>query len=307
MMYSFDDAKAKEQRHTQYFEMFGNRALYHDGWIAVSRHGRLPKENADSYDFAQDKWELYDVEHDFSEAKDLAAQHPDTLQQLQDLFLVEAKKYNVLPLDDRFIERANPSLRPSLIEGKTSFTYYAGATRIPESSAVNTKNRSHTIVATIEMPKQGGDGVLVAAGGLVGGYALYVKGRKPVYEYNWFSQAHYKVTSSQPLPEGPATIRIEFVSDGGVGKGGKVELYVNDKKVGEGRVAKTVPGRFSADETFDIGVDTGSPVSNDYKSPNAFTGKIKKVTFDLKSVTPATRGQIEKLEREVSLRKAISD
>src|SRR5262245_7179331 len=133
--------------------MFGNRALYHEGWIAVSRHGRLPWENAGSYDFAQDTWELYDIEHDFSEANNLAAQHPDRLQQLQDLFLVEAKKYNVLPLYDRFIERADPSLRPSLIEGRTSFTYYAGATRIPESSAVNTKSRSHTITATLAMPK----------------------------------------------------------------------------------------------------------------------------------------------------------
>src|SRR5262249_42829604 len=221
MMYSFDDAKAKEQRPTQYFEMFGNRALYHEGWIAVCRHGRLPWENAGSYDFDKDTWELYNVEQDFSEANDVAAQNRDKLKELQDLFLVEAKKYNVLPLDDRFAERADPSLRPSLIEGKTSFTYYAGATRIPESSSANVKNRSHTIVATIEMPKQGGDGVLVAAGGLVGGYAFYVKGRRPVYEYNWFSQARYKVTSSQPLPEGPATIRVDFVSDGGVGKGGK--------------------------------------------------------------------------------------
>jgi arylsulfatase len=205
------------------------------------------------------------------------------------------------------VERADPSLRPSLIEGKTTFTYYAGATRIPESSSPNVKNRSHTIVAAIEMPKQGGDGVLVAAGGLVGGYALYVKGRKPVYEYNWFSQAHFKVTSSQLLPEGPATIRVEFLSDGGVGKGGKVELYINDKKVGEGRVDKTVPGRFSADETFDIGMDTGSPVSADYKSPNVFGGSIKKVAFDLAPVEPPTRGDIEKLEREVRFRKAMSD
>ena len=157
------------------------------------------------------------------------------------------------------------------------------------------------------MPKQGGDGVLVAAGGLVGGYALYVKGRRPIYEYNWFSQAHYKVTSSEPLPEGPAAIRVEFLSDGGVGKGGKIVLYVNGKKVGEGRVEKTVPGRFSADETFDIGMDTGSPVSTDYKSPNAFTGKIKQVTFDLAPIEPATRGEIEKLKREVKFRKAMSD
>ena len=219
MMYTFDDAKAKEQRPTQYFEMFGNRALYHEGWIAVCRHGRLPWENAGSYNFDEDAWELYDIEHDFSEANDLAAQNPNRLKELQNLFLVEAKKNGVLPLDDRFIERADPSLRPSLIEGKSSFTYYSGATRIPESSSANVKNRSHTIVATVDMPKQGGDGVIVAAGGIVGGYALYVKGRKPVYEYNWFSQARYKVTSSQPLPEGHSTIRFVFLSEGGRRKG----------------------------------------------------------------------------------------
>jgi arylsulfatase len=307
IVYSFDDAKAKAQRHTQYFEMFGNRALYHDGWIAVSRHGRLPWENARSYDFAQDTWELYDVEHDFNEANNLAAQHPERLQQLQDLFLVEAKKYNVLPLDDRFIERADPSLRPSLIEGRTSFTYYAGATRIPESSAVNTKNRSHTITATIAMPKQGGDGVLVAAGGTVAGYTLYIKDRKPTYEYNWFSQVRYKVTSAERLREGPVTIRVVFVSDSGVGKGGKVELYVNDRKVSEGRVEKTVPGRFSADETFDIGMDTGSPVSTAYKSPNSFTGTLKQVTFDLKPIPPGMRGAIEQRERQTAFRKAMND
>jgi hypothetical protein len=307
MMYSFDDPKAKEQRPTQYFEMFGNRALYHEGWIAVCRHGRLPWENAGSYDFDKDKWELYNVEHDFSEANDVAAQNPDKLRELQDLFLVEAKKYDVLPLDDRFAERADPSLRPSLIEDKTSFTYYSGATRIPESSAANVKNRSHTIVATVEMPKQGGDGVLVAAGGLVGGYSLYLKDRKPVYEYNWFTQGRYRVASPQALAAGPASIRVEFVSDGGVGKGGKVDLYVNDKKVAEGRVDKTVPVRYSADETFDIGMDTGSPVSPDYQSPNAFTGTLKKVTIDLKSIAPAQRGKIEELERDVKFRKAMSD
>ena len=307
MMYSFDDAKAKGQRPTQYFEMFGNRALYHEGWIAVCRHGRLPWENIGSYDFNKDTWELYNVEQDFSEANDVAAQNPDKLKQLQDLFLVEAKKYNVLPLDDRFIERANPDLRPSLIEGRTSFTYFAGATRIPESSAANVKNKSHTIVATVDMPKQGGDGVLVAVGGIVGGYALYLRDRKPIYEYNWFGQARYRIASSESLPAGPATVRVEFVSDGGFGKGGNVELYVNDKKVGQGRVDKTIPGRYSADETFDIGMDTGTPVGTAYKSPNAFTGTLKKVTINLKLVAPAQRGEIDRLEREVKFRKTMSD
>jgi arylsulfatase A-like enzyme len=161
MMYSFDDAKAKGQRETQYFEVFGNRALYHDGWIAAVRHGRLPWVTQGSADFADDKWELYNID-DYSEAKDLAAKNPDKLRDLQDRFWGEAARYNVLPLDDRFIERADPSLRPSLIEGKTHFVYYSGAHRIPESSSANIKNRSHIITAYVEQP---GDGVLVAAGG----------------------------------------------------------------------------------------------------------------------------------------------
>ena len=282
MAYSFDDAKAAEHRHVQYFEMFGNRALYSDGWIAVARHGRLPWENAGTYDFDKDAWELYDVEHDFSEANDLAAQNPQKLKELQDLFWVEAKKYDVLPLDDRFAERADPSLRPSLIEGRTKFTYFAGASRIPESSAANTKNKSHTITANIEMPSQGGDGVLVAAGGIVAGYALYIKDGKPCYEYNWFSQERSRVCAKAKLTPGPQIIRLEFKYDGGgAGKGGVATLFVNDQKAGETRVEKTVPARFSADETFDVGLDTGTPASTDYKSPFAFTGTLKSVMIDL--------------------------
>jgi arylsulfatase len=284
MMYSFADAKAKEQRGTQYFEMFGNRAVYHEGWVAACRHGRLPWENAGSFDFDNDKWELYKVDEDFSEYNDVVEQNPKKLRELQEVFWIEAMRYNVLPLDDRFIERADPSLRPSLIAGRTEFTYYPGAVRIPESSAPNTKNKSHTITAQVEIPKEGADGVLVAAGGIVAGYALYIKDGKPTYEYNWFTQSRYKVISSERLQAGTSTIRVEFKYDGGgVGKGGTVSLFVNDKKVGEGKVAKTVPGRFSADETFDIGRDTGSPVSADYVSPNPFTGRLKQINIILEA------------------------
>jgi len=282
MVYSFDDAKAAERHRVQYFEMFGNRAIYSDGWVACVRHGRLPWENAGSYDFDKDKWELYRIDSDFSEANNMAAQEPQRLRDLQDLFWVEAAKYQVLPLDDRFIERADPSLRPSLIAGRVDFTYYPGAIRIPESSAANVKNRSHSITAQINVPQSGGDGVLVAAGGIVAGYVLYVKDGKPTYEYNWFSQQRYKMTSGDTLSPGPATIRVDFKYDGGgVGKGGIVSLFINDKKVGEGRVDKTVLGRYSADETFDIGMDTGSPVSDDYKSPNPYTGVLQKVLIHL--------------------------
>ena len=278
----FDDAKANGTHRTQYFEMFGNRAIYNDGWVACVRHGRLPWQTPALIDFDKDTWELYNIDDDFSEANDRAAKEPQRMREMQDLFWVEAAKYDVLPLNDRMIERADPSLRPSLIAGRTDFTYFPGATRIPESSSPYVKNRSHTITVHVDVPKTGGDGVLVAAGGVVGGYVLHVKDGKPTYEYNWFSQQRYRVESSETLPAGPATIRAEFKYDGGgLGKGGLITLFVNDKKVGEGRVEKTILGRYSADETFDIGMDTGSPVSDGYKSPNPYTGALRKVEIHL--------------------------
>ncbi len=296
MLYSFDDPKAKGQRPTQYFEMFGNRAIYHDGWIAACRHGRLPWQQIPSSDFNLDTWELYNIEDDFSEYVDMAAKEPEKLKELQDLFYAEAGKFGVLPLDDRFIERANPALRPSLIQGRTEFTYYEGSYRVAESCSPNIKNRSHAITAHVDLPADGGDGVLVAAGGVVGGYTLYVKDRKPVYEYNWFTQERTKVAGASPLPVGPCTIRMEFAYDGGgFGKGGTVTLSINGKEVGKGRVERTEPARFSADETFDVGCDTGSPVSEDYQSPFAFTGTLKKVEIKLEEepLTPAERAAVQ--------------
>jgi arylsulfatase A-like enzyme len=306
MVYTFDDPKAEEHHRVQYFEMFGNRAVYSNGWVACARHGRLPWENAGTYDFNKDKWELYRIDSDFSEANDLAAREPQRLRDMQDQFWVEAAKYNVLPLDDRFIERADPSLRPSLIAGRTDFTYYPGAIRIPESSSANVKNRSHSIAAYIDIPQNGGDGVLVAAGGVVGGYVLYVKDGKPTYEYNWFSQQRYKVESSEKLSPGPATVRMDFKYDGGgPGKGGTATLFINDKKVGEGRIEKTILGRYSADETFDIGMDTGSPVSNDYRSPNPYTGTLRKVEIHLRPTDFSDNDikTIRKAERAVEFAK----
>ncbi len=275
MMYSFKGPNAAEQRHIQYFEMFGNRALYKDGWIAVCRHGRLPWLSAGSYDFDKDTWELYDVSKDFSEYNNVAAQNPDKLKELQADFMTEAKKYNVFPLDDRFIERSDPNLRPSLIAGRTHFVYYSGAAHIPESSAANTANTSLTITATIDVPKTGGsDGVIVAKGGVAGGYTLFIKQGKPRFEYNWYTQERYKIASSASVTPSKNVVKIDFKYDGGgIAKGGLVALYLNGKKVGEGRVEKTEPaGRFSADETFDTGFDSASPVSADYKSPFPFPG-----------------------------------
>jgi len=304
MMYSFDDAKAASPRHIQYFEMFGNRALYKDGWIATARHGRLPWVTAggSTGDFDDDKWELYNLAEDFSEANDLSAKYPAKLKELQDDFWVEAKKYDVLPLDDRFAERGDPRLRPSLIAGRTDFTYYSGAARIPEPSAADTKNASHTITATIEVPKDGADGVLVAEGGAAGGYTLYIKDGRPVYEYNYFAHERYKVTSSEALLPGLAVIRVDFKYDGGIGKGGTATLFVNEKKVAEGRIGKTCPSRFGA-ESFDVGMDNGSPVSEAYEPPFAYAGTIKKVEINIQPPTLSASDQqtVRDMERAAVL------
>jgi arylsulfatase len=282
MMYSFADAKAKGKRNTQYFEMVGNRAVYDNGWIATCRHGRLPWENIGSYDFDKDQWQLYNLDDDFSETNDLASANPLKLKELQDLFWIEAAKHNVLPLDDRFIERADPAMRPSLIEARTRFTYFPGVRRVPESSSPNVKNKSHTITVDVEVPRAGADGVLVAAGGNVGGYALFVKDGKPSFEYNYFTVERFKIVSNDTLTPGKHTIRFEFRYDGGgVGKGGTGRLVVDGREVARGRIEKTILGRFSADETFDTGEDTGSPVSNAYRGPFPFEGTIMKTEIDL--------------------------
>jgi arylsulfatase len=282
MMYTFDDPKATGARDVQYFEMFGNRAIYKGGWIATARHG-IPWVvlGGATGDFDHDKWELYNLADDFSEANDLSTKYPQKLKELQNDFWIEAKKYNVLPLDDRFAERLDPHLRPSLIAGRTDFSYYAGAIAVPESSAADTKNTSHTITATIDVPQSGADGVLVAEGGVAGGYALYIKDGKPIYEYNYVGQMHTKIASLKPLSPGAVTIRVEFKYDGGLGKGGDVTLFINDEKVGEGRIEKTELARFGT-ENFDIGMDNGSPVSEDYEPPFAFDGIIKKVDINIR-------------------------
>jgi arylsulfatase len=241
-------------------------------------------------DFDNDKWELYNLADDFSEANDLSAKYPQKLKELQDDFWVEAKKYDVLPLDDRFAERGDPRLRPSLIAGRTDFIYFPGATRIPEPSAADTKNASHTITASIEVPQGGADGVLVAEGGAAGGYTLYIKDGKPVYEYNYFAHERYKVTSSETLSPGPNAIRVDFKYDGGIGKGGTASLFINDKKVGEGRIEKTCPSRFGA-ESFDVGMDNGSPVSEAYDPPFAYAGTIKKVEINTRPSALSSRDQ----------------
>ena len=235
-------------------------------------------------DFDKDKWELYDLSKDFSQADDLAAEHPDKLNELQTVFEAEATKYDVYPLDDRAVERVGNPLQPSLIRGKSKFVYYPGTVRITEANAPPTKMRSHQITAEVEIPKNGAEGVVVACGGPAG-YTLYVKGGKLVYEYNVFSLEQYTITSNQQVSPGKATLGFEYEQQGKeVGSGGVGRLYLDGKKVGEGKLEKQVPFIFSATETFDIGMDLGATVSSAYhdERPFAFTGKIEKVTVDLK-------------------------
>jgi hypothetical protein len=287
MVYTFADAKAPTRHRTQYFEMFGNRGIYHDGWTAVTRHSIPWDVTGTPPKFSEDEWELYNTNDDFSQSQDLAAKNPDKLKQLQQLFLAEAERYNVLPLDDRRVERFVPTLagRPSLMWGRTAVTLYPGMSAMLENAALDTKNRSHTITAEIEVPHSGGERVIIAQGGRFGGWTLYIKGGKLKYCYNWLDRDRYTVESKDPLPAGKATVKFEFKYDGGgLGKGGTVALYVNDQKVGEGRIDKSQPFIFSADETEDVGEDLGTPVTEDYKEgDNKFTGTIEKITL---AVTP---------------------
>jgi arylsulfatase A-like enzyme len=285
MLYTFADAKAKDTRKTQYFEIFGNRGVYHDGWLAHTVH-KAAWEAKPRRPFLKDKWELYHVDEDFSSANDLADKNPQKLKELQDLFLKEATKNQALPLDDRFTERFNAALvgRPDLMDGRTSLTVFEGMIGMTENVFINTKNRSHTITAEVTIPKGGANGVILSQAGRFGGWSLYVKDGQPMYAYNYLGLSESKVASPKALPEGKVTIRYEFKYDGGgLGKGGTGTIIVNGEKVAEGKIDKTQGLVFSADEGADVGVDGETPVTSDYKQgDNEFTGRIGKVIIELK-------------------------
>jgi arylsulfatase len=285
MVYTFADAKAPSRHQTQYFEMFGNRAIYHDGWVARTIH-MAPWEPKPRAALEQDKWELYNVAEDFAETDDLAAKQPEKLKELQALWLMEAVKYNVLPIDDRRIERFNAVLvgRPDVMGGRTSLTVYEGMTGMMENVFINVKNRSHTITAEVEIPKGTASGVILCQGGRFGGWSLYIKDGKPAYSYNWVGLEQYTVSAIKPLAPGKATITFDFAYDGGgPGKGGKGTISINSQKASEGRIEHTNGFIFSADETADVGQDDATPVTEAYKERNnKFTGKIHKVTVVVK-------------------------
>ncbi|TIM51228.1 MAG: arylsulfatase, partial [Mesorhizobium sp.] len=281
MLYSFNEAKAAERHETQYFEMFGNRGIYHKGWTAVTRHKTpwlLHGETVPAFD--DDVWELYDTSKDWSQANDLAKQMPDKLHQLQRLWLIEAARYNVLPLDDNVAARFDSDLagRPVLIKGKSQILF-GGMGRLSENSVLNLKNKSHSVTAEIVVPEGGAEGVIISQGANIGGWSLYAKGGKLKYCYNLIGVQHFFAESADAIPPGSHQVRMEFAyAGGGPGKGGTVSLFINSKKVGEGAVGATAPSVFSADDGCDVGCDTGAPVSPDYgPRGNAFNGVIKGV------------------------------
>jgi arylsulfatase len=285
LIYSFDDADAADRHTTQYFEMFGNRAIYHDGWVAAAKH-RTPWAAAADGPLDQDRWELYHVAEDFSQSNDLAASNPDKLRELQDLFIEEAIKYDVFPLDDRVYERFNAKIagRPDLMGDRTSLTVYSGMTHMTENAFINVKNRSHTITAEVEIPEGGGEGVILSQGGRFAGWSLYMKDGKVSYVHNWVGKERYTITTPERVAPGKATIRYEFAYEGGdeLGKGGTGTIFVNGQKMAEGQIGNTTPFLFSADETADVGTDEATPVTEDYaQGDNKFTGEIAKVTVDL--------------------------
>jgi len=279
---TFTDASAPEIRDTQYFEIFGNRAIYEKGWVAAIQH-TLPwrQDVAPGFDFDNEKWELYNIQNDFSEADNIADKYPDKVDHLKKLFYEQAEKYHVYPLDDRGAGRLVVP-KPSPLGKRTKFTFYEGATRIPETAAPNTKNRSWTMEAMVATNPGHKDGVINAIGGSSSGYSLYVKNGYPTFVYNYFEADVTFVKSSKKLPDGLTSVKVDFKYDGGgPGKGGVFTLYINNQQVGQGRIKNSVAGRFGID-TFGIGEDDGSPVTRDYTAPFKFKGGIEEVNIELK-------------------------
>ncbi|MGD9659184.1 MAG: arylsulfatase [Methylocystis sp.] len=309
LVYTFDKANAPTRHSTQYFELVGNRAIYKDGWMASTTPLRLPwvttgyEPNPDDF-----KWELYNINEDFSQANNLADKNPGKLKELQDAFDVEAKKYNVYPLDSSFASRADPAIRPSLTRGRNEFEYYSGMVRIPEGSAPDFKNKSWTIAAEVTIPNKDANGVLATIGGRFGGWALLMKDGKPQFVYALSNQPQHKfrIASRQRVAAGDHVVRFNFKYDGGgIGKGATGTLFVDGKNVAQGRIPQTVAVRFSLDETFDVGQDAGTPVAEEYatKMPFPFTGTLKKfvVVLEPEKLTEEERKRLLEEEAKASM------
>jgi arylsulfatase A-like enzyme len=287
MAYTWDkaNAEAPSKRETQYFEMFGNRGIYHDGWYACTTPPAPPwlmgttkmPDVVNGY-----KWELYNIKDDYSQANDLAAAMPDKLRELQELFLVEAAKYDVFPLDNSILERALAP-KPSATAGRNVFTYEGEISGLPTSGAPSILNRSYTITAEVEVPQDGGDGMLVTMGGRFGGYGLYLLKGKPVFLYNLLDMERFRWEGSDALAPGKHSVVFDFSTEGpGMGNGGTGVLSVDGAVVAKQTIPHTIPAIMPWDETFDVGVDTRTGVDDaDYQVPFRFTGKIEKLTVAL--------------------------
>lgn len=285
MLYSVDAPEAPERHKTQYFEMFGNRGIYHEGWVACTRHS-IPWLLVQNPPLKGDVWELYHVDEDFSEARNLAAEKPEKLKELQAVFAKEAVRNHVFPIDDRRSERFNAAIagRPDLMGGRKTLTVYPGMTGMMENAFINVKSVAHTITAEIEVPEGKANGVVIAQAGYFGGWTLYLKDGKPHHEYNWFALERTNIGSDTALTPGKHTVRYEFVPDAAKpGTGGKSVLSVDGKQVAEGHIPKTQPFAYSGDEGADVGVDGETNVSPDYpQEGNEFTGTIQRVTIEVK-------------------------
>lgn len=284
MKYTFDDAQAEGRRKTQYFEIFGNAGIYHDGWFASTTPANAPWDpKSVDVDWMKMNWELYNIDKDFSQAEDLAATYPEKLKEMQNRFFAEAALYNALPIDNSRVDRFGGENRPSLTRGRTSFTYYQGMKRIPEGAAPEIKNRSWALTTDLDLKDGKTTGMIVNQGGLFGGWALYMMKGKPVFCYNHAGHEQYYIQSKSTIGSGAHQLVMNFIYDGGgIAKGGKVQLVLDGKEIASGRVEATNPIRFSIEETLDIGEDVGTPVNSSYDVPFKFTGSINKVLIEYK-------------------------
>jgi arylsulfatase A-like enzyme len=283
MVYSFDGENIESAHHTQYFEILGNRGIYHNGWMASCFHGRLPWIRYAGYEFdgPQEVWELYNITEDFSQGVDLAASNPEKLIEMKLLFDLEAEKNGVYPLRDASAQRTGDYSVPHSLEGYSKMTYTKAHVRMPESSIINLKNSSYDIEAVIELSGRHNQGVIACQGGNMAGWSLYLdEAGKPSFAYNWFGHETTVVASTLPLGQGAYRIKLHYEHDGGFGKGGMATLMVNGVLAAQGRIEQTVPVVFSmSGETFDVGRDTGSavgPYPHDFK----FQDKIIGVTLE---------------------------
>jgi len=281
MLYSFNNAKAADTRKTQYFEMAGNRGIYHDGWFAGTIH-KAPWEAKPRHPLGEDIWELYNVNEDFSMSTNLAAQNAQKLEEMKKMFTTEAGKYNVFPIDDRTLERFDSKIagRPDLMNGRKTLTLYQGATMMMENAFINMKNTSYTITADVDITAAN-SGVLVCQGGDFGGWSLYMKDGKPCFAYNWMGIEKYDINATQKLTPGKHTVKFEFQYEGGRGKGGKGIISVDGNKVAEGMIKNTHANVYGLDEPADVGTDSNTPVTAVYHHNPRFNGIIRKVTIEV--------------------------